>query len=185
MIAVLDREIDTFAGLAHARLAGDPAYAAVQTIPGIGRIFGAVFVAEIGEITRFARPEQLTSWAGLTPRHHESDTKVYRGRITKDGSKLVRWAAVESVKHLPATTAVRQYRERVAARRGRNIGAVAARPQTARARLLRPARRARPGPRHPSDHRRGRRMTSQAGRDADRRRHMTPTPTAWRGRRID
>jgi transposase len=44
-----------------------------------------VFVAEIGDITRFARPEQLASWAGLTPTHHESDTTVHRGRITKMG----------------------------------------------------------------------------------------------------
>jgi transposase len=57
---------------------------------------------------------------------HESDTKVRRGRITKQGSRLVRWAAVESVKALPTTTAVGQLRDRVAARRGPNIGAVAA-----------------------------------------------------------
>jgi transposase len=126
VIELLDREIDTFAGMVHTRLSDDAGYAAVQTIPGIGRVFGSVFVAEIGQIDRFARPGQLTSWAGLTPRHHESDTKVYRGRITKQGSRLVRWAAVESVKRLPATTAVGHYREQVAARRGRNVAAVAA-----------------------------------------------------------
>ena len=38
----------------------------------------------------------------------------------------MRWAAVESVQHAPKTTAVGQLRERVAARRGRNIGVVAA-----------------------------------------------------------
>ncbi|WP_152204894.1 IS110 family RNA-guided transposase [Georgenia thermotolerans] len=126
VIETLEGEIDAFATAIHTRLAQDPAYAAVQTIPGIGPVFGAIFVAEIGDISRFTRPEQLTAWAGLTPRHHESDTKVYRGRITKQGSKLVRWAAVESVKKLPATTLVGRLRERVAARRGRNIGAVAA-----------------------------------------------------------
>ena len=64
-------------------------------------MLAAVFVAEIGDITRFARPEQLASWAGLTPRHHESDTTVHRGRITKQGSRLVRWAAVEAVQRVP------------------------------------------------------------------------------------
>ena len=43
-----------FAGLARGRLARDPGYVAVQTIPGIGPILGAVFVAEIGDVTRFA-----------------------------------------------------------------------------------------------------------------------------------
>jgi transposase len=126
VLDLLDFEIDHFAGMVRGRLARDPGYTSVQTIPGIGPILGAVFVAEIGDIDRFTRPEQLTCWAGLTPKHHESDTHVHRGRITKQGSRLVRWAAVESVQVLPKTTAVGQIRERVAARRGRNIGVVAA-----------------------------------------------------------
>ena len=62
-----------------------------------GQVFAAVFVAEIGDVTRFDSPKALCSWAGLTPRHHESDTQVHRGRITKQGSRLVRWAAIEAV----------------------------------------------------------------------------------------
>ena len=122
----LDFEIDLFAGLVRGRLAGDPGYLAVQTIPGVGPTLGAVFVAEVGDVARFATAAQLACWAGLTPLHRESDTHVHRGRITKQGSRLVRWAAVESVQILPASTAVGQLRERVAARRGRNIGVVAA-----------------------------------------------------------
>jgi transposase len=48
-------------------------------------VLAAVFVAEIGDIARFERAAQLASWAGLTPKHHESDTTVHRGRITKMG----------------------------------------------------------------------------------------------------
>ena len=59
--------------------------------------FATVFVAEIGDISRFRRPEQLCCWAGLTPRHRESDDKVQRGSISKQGSVLLRWAAVEAV----------------------------------------------------------------------------------------
>jgi transposase len=126
LIADLDFEIDTFAKLAGGRLRADPGYQAIQQIPGVGPILGAVFVAEIGDITRFARPQQLASWAGLTPTHHESDTTVHRGRITKQGSRLVRWAAVEAVQRVPAHTRLGQRRDRVGARRGRNIGVVAA-----------------------------------------------------------
>jgi transposase len=122
----LDFEIDLFTGLARGRLAGDPGYVAVQQIPGIGPVLGAVFVAEVGDVTRFHTAAQLACWAGLTPKHHESDTHVHRGRITKQGSRLVRWAAVESVQMLPAHTRAGGMRERVAARRGRNIGVVAA-----------------------------------------------------------
>src|SRR5437660_8835780 len=54
-------------------LAGHDAYRAVQELPGIGPVLGAVIVAEIGDITRFRHPARLCSWAGLTPRHYESD----------------------------------------------------------------------------------------------------------------
>ncbi len=126
LITALDFEIDTFAKLIAGRLRADPGYQAIQALPGVGPILGAVFVAEIGDIGRFARPAQLASWAGLTPKHHESDTTVHRGRITKQGSRLVRWAAVEAVQRLGPTTRLGQVRDRVADRRGRNIGVVAA-----------------------------------------------------------
>jgi transposase len=104
----------------------DPGYRAIQAIPGVGPVLAAVFVAEIGDIGRFHRPQQLASWAGLTPKHHESDTTVHRGRITKQGSRLVRWAAVEAIQRVSGHTRLGQHRDRVAARRGRNIGVVAA-----------------------------------------------------------
>ena len=122
----LDFEINLFAGIIRGRMAHEPGYAAVQKIPGIGPTLGAVLVAEIGDITRFTSAAKLTCWAGLTPKHHESDTHVRRGRITKQGSRLVRWAAIESVKNLPAGTVAGVLRERVADRRGRNVGSVAA-----------------------------------------------------------
>jgi transposase len=126
LIDDLDVEIDLFARLVRGRLVADPGYRAVQRIPGIGPTLGAVFVAEIGDVHRFPGPAQLASWAGLTPKHHESDTHVHRGRITKQGSRLVRWAAIESVQVIGRSTPAGALRERVAARRGRNIGKVAA-----------------------------------------------------------
>lgn len=126
LITDVEFEIELFAKRANLRLAGDPGFKAVRTIPGVGSILGAVFVAEIGDVHRFPGPDKLCCWAGLTPKHHESDRTVHRGRITKQGSRLVRWAAVESVKILPKDSHIGQVRERVAERRGRNIGTVAA-----------------------------------------------------------
>jgi transposase len=42
----------------------------------IGPILAAVFVAEIGDVTRFPTAAALCCWAGLTPRHYESDKTV-------------------------------------------------------------------------------------------------------------
>ena len=66
----------------------------------------------------------------LRGRAHPAPRRVRRRgpprQITKQGSSLVRWAAVESVQRLPATSYVGGVRDQVAARRGKNIGKVAA-----------------------------------------------------------
>ena len=126
LIGAFNAEIDATAKTTATRLGDHPGYAAVQTLPGVGPILAAVFIAEIGDITRFPAPAKLASWSGLTPKHYESDTTVRRGRISKQGSRLVRWAAVEAVQRISKHTHIGGYRDRVAARRGRNIGNVAA-----------------------------------------------------------
>lgn len=126
LIDDLEVEIETFARLARGKLVADPGYRALQQLPGVGPVLAAVFVAEIGDVTRFSGLAELACWAGLTPKHHESDTHVHRGRITKQGSRLVRWAAIESVSRLSPRTPVRAYKAKVAERRGTNIGRVAA-----------------------------------------------------------
>jgi transposase len=118
-------EIDLYAKMTSARLSTHPGYVAVQAIDGVGPILAALFIAEIGDVHRFTRPEQLCSWAGLTPRHRESDTKVRRGRITKQGSTLVRWAAVEAVQRVRRGP-IAATRARIGTNRGANIGKVAA-----------------------------------------------------------
>jgi transposase len=100
-------------------------YHAIQALPGIGPVLAAVLVAEIGDITRFAAPARLCSWAGLTPRHRESDTTVRRGHITKQGSPLVRWALVEAIQHVPAGHPLRQRKEEILARRGKEAKNIA------------------------------------------------------------
>ena len=96
LIEVYDREVAMADGEVRAALQGHAGWAAVQAIPGVGAVLGAVFVAEIDHVERFPSARHLCSWAGLTPRHRESDTTVIKGRITKQGSRLVRWAAVEA-----------------------------------------------------------------------------------------
>ena len=48
-------------------LKDDIGYWAIQAIPGVGPVLAAIFVAEIGDVSRFAHPQQLCSWSGLTP----------------------------------------------------------------------------------------------------------------------
>jgi transposase len=125
LIGMLDFEIDTIGRRIQARLRHDPEWQAIQALPGVGPVLATVFVAEIGDVTRFTSPDQLTCWAGMTPKHRESDTTVHRGRITKQGNRAVRWAAIEAVQRTSAgqTGAVKA---RLGPRRGTNIAKVAA-----------------------------------------------------------
>jgi transposase len=126
LVAVYDQEIAMLGREISTALTGDVGYLAIQTIPGVGPVLAAVFVAEIGDVHRFAAAPQLCSWAGLTPRHRESDTTVRRGPITKQGPRLVRWAAVEATQRLPAASKQAADFHRIADRRGTGIGRVAA-----------------------------------------------------------
>ena len=117
-VAILEREI-------HQLLKHDAGYRAIQEINGVGPTIGAIFVAEIGDVHRFRSPQALASWAGLTPKHHESDTTVHRGGITKQGSRLVRWAAIEAIsKNRGGSKLIGDY-HRIAERRGKNKARVA------------------------------------------------------------
>ena len=126
LIDAFDFEIGAVTGPIRSRLAGHAGYRTIQAIPGVGPVLAAVFVAEIGEVTRFPGPTQLACWAGLTPRHRESDLVVHRGRITKQGATLVRWAAVEAAHSVPARAGwLVSTRAAIAERRGGNIATVA------------------------------------------------------------
>jgi transposase len=126
LISHVDGEIDKVEHQIAPFFAGDLGFDAIQAIPGVGPVLAAVFVAEIGDVSRFTAARHLCSWAGLTPTHHESDTKVRRGHITKQGSRLVRWAAVEAVVRQRGDTPVRRHHHQVAERRGGQVGRVAA-----------------------------------------------------------
>ena len=79
-IVFLDRDI-------HRILCDDPGYNAVQAIYGVGPVFAAIFVAEIGDVSRFDSPKALCSWAGLTPktrgvRHPRPPGQHHQPRVT-------------------------------------------------------------------------------------------------------
>ena len=119
LLAYYDREIAMLNRRIHQEFEHDAGYNAIRRIDGVGKVIGAIFCAEIGDVTRFASPERLCSWAGLTPKHRESDDKVNRGPITKQGSPLVRWAAIEAISKYRGGAKLRDDYLRIAARRGK------------------------------------------------------------------
>ena len=125
LIGRYDREVTMLEGEIHRQLRHHRGYQAIQAIDGVGRTIAAVLVAEIGDVGRFRSAEALCSWAGLTPKHRESDTKTTRGPITKQGSRLVRWALIEAVARYHGGPALAPGFRRIAERRGTNKARVA------------------------------------------------------------
>ena len=125
LIAVHDREIATLERDIHQHLKHDRGYRAVQAINGVGKVSAAVLVAEIGDVTRFPTPQHLCSWCGLTPKHRESDLKTRRGRISKQGSRLVRATLIEGISRYHGGSVLDAQYHKLAKRRGRNKARVA------------------------------------------------------------
>jgi transposase len=126
---LLSAEITMLSVVIADLLAAHRGYQVIQQLPGIGPVLAAVITAEIGDVTRFRNAGQLCSWAGLTPRHRESDTKVTRGHVTKQGSRLLRWALIEAIQRVPRDSVIGSVKDAIIARRGkeaRNIAKVAA-----------------------------------------------------------
>ena len=68
----------------------------LRSMPSVGRLIALIILAEVGDISRFHSPKALCSWAGLTPRVHNSDAVVQHGLITKEGSRYLRTAMVRA-----------------------------------------------------------------------------------------
>jgi len=64
----------------------------LRSVPGIGPIWACIIVAEIGPFDRFPNADALEFWAGLTADMKESAGRTQSGKITKAGSRTLRWA---------------------------------------------------------------------------------------------
>ena len=63
---------------------------ALQALRGIAKVSAATIVAEVGELSRFARPRQLMGYSGAVSSEHSSGQRTRRGAITKAGNSHLR-----------------------------------------------------------------------------------------------
>jgi transposase len=130
LLAPLNAEIAAADARLAARAASDPVVARLTTVPGIGPVTAVAFVATLDDVGRFAGAHQVEGFLGLTPTEYSSSEQQRRGHISKTGNVRLRWLLVEAAWRLlrstdPRTAALRAWAERIAARRGRSIAAVA------------------------------------------------------------
>lgn len=63
----------------------------LSSICGIAFINATMIIAELGDLRRFKRARQLTAFAGMSPRHHQSGTSINgKSRLCKQGNPRVR-----------------------------------------------------------------------------------------------
>jgi transposase len=93
-IARLERAIDAAIQTAPPKMRA--VIEALQALRGVARMAAVTIVAEVGELSRFARAPQLMGYAGMGAREDSSGARAHRGGITKTGRAHLRRIAVES-----------------------------------------------------------------------------------------
>lgn len=68
----------------------------LQTIPGIGTILGLTIMLEVGDINRFKKVGNYTSYCRCVPSRRESNKKKKGEGNRKNGNKYLSWAYVEA-----------------------------------------------------------------------------------------
>ena len=73
----------------------------ITTIPGIGYRMGAMILAEAGDLSRFASPDKLLAYAGMSPSTYQSgQLKNCYPQMEKRGSRYLRYALFNATKYV-------------------------------------------------------------------------------------
>jgi len=110
--------------------AADERVQRLRTVPSIGPVTAAAFVATIDDVRRFRRAHQVEAYLGLVPRELSSGETQRRGHITKAGHARTRWLLIQAAVSIlrrrpPQAEALRTWALHIAARRGKHVAVVA------------------------------------------------------------
>jgi transposase len=90
----VDKELAKFRKQAPAR--EREGAAVLDTMPEVGVVTIDVVLSELGDWRRFRSIKRVVSYAGLDPGSRESAGRSRQLGITKEGSRILRWALVET-----------------------------------------------------------------------------------------
>lgn len=85
-------------------IAEQEARSVLASIPGVAAVTTDVVLSEVGDIRRFSSQRKATAFAGLAPGIRESAGRAKHLGITKEGSRLLRWALVQTAWRLVIRT---------------------------------------------------------------------------------
>jgi transposase len=98
-----DKKLKEFAQ--EALVAEQEARQVLDTFPLLGPVTMDIMLAEVGDVQRFRSLKRAASFAGLAPGFRESSSRRKEGGITKEGSRLLRWAMIQLAWRLVGRTA--------------------------------------------------------------------------------
>jgi transposase len=96
LLASLNEQIGQLDRATEKAAEEDPQARLLMTHPGVGPITALAFVLTLGDVKRFKRGKQVSSYLGLIPREHSSGSKQRLGSISKQGNSFLRMLLVES-----------------------------------------------------------------------------------------
>lgn len=103
--------------------------ARMMTVPGVGPITAATFIAIIDHPDRFKSSSSVAAYIGLTPRRYQSGQVDNSGRISKSGDAKLRAclyeAATALISRVTRFSSLKSWGVRLAARKGHKKAAVA------------------------------------------------------------
>ena len=76
----------------------------LESIPYVGTVTIDVVLSEVGDFRRFSAQRKSTAYAGLAPGVRQSDGRSKDLGITKEGSRLLRWALIQAAWRLVGHT---------------------------------------------------------------------------------
>ena len=102
----------------------------LRTVPSVGPVTAAAFVATIDDVQRFRHAHPLEAYLGLVPRECSSGDTPRRGPITTAGSSRTRWLLIQAAVSIlrrrpPEAETLQTWALRIAARRGKHVAVVA------------------------------------------------------------
>ena len=95
-IRFLDQQINDIEALVRPQIRLKPAFEKLLSIPGIGDILGLTIMSEVGDIKRFAKAGNYSSYCRCVSSEKISNGKKKGENNKKNGNRYLSWAYVEA-----------------------------------------------------------------------------------------
>jgi len=105
-------------------------YDEAVSVPSIGDITASAIIARVGDGKQFAKARGMTAWLGIVPKHASSGEKLKMQNISKRGDTYLRTLLIHCGRvivnrYKDESDPLKQFANRIAAKRGKNVAAVA------------------------------------------------------------